>query len=226
MLSRAPATQFTRTSRFRSELAALLLLAIPVVLSELGWMAMSIVDTIMVGRLSPAAIGAVGHQQRHLLHSRAVRHRPAPGPRYPGRPGVRARRLRRLPSGPRPGRLSGDRVYPHRHAHGGLRTPSVSAAGHYRNRTRACQGIHPAAELERSPFAHLRRFPALPARGRQSKAGDLCSDLRQPGQLVRQLGAHLRQAGTSRHGRPRIGAFHLRGPRVYGCRAGLVGMEA
>ena len=38
---------------------ALLLLAIPVVLSELGWMAMSIVDTIMVGRLSPAAIGAV-----------------------------------------------------------------------------------------------------------------------------------------------------------------------
>ncbi len=37
-----------------------MLLAIPVVLSELGWMAMSIVDTIMVGRLSPAAIGAVG----------------------------------------------------------------------------------------------------------------------------------------------------------------------
>jgi MATE family multidrug resistance protein len=46
--------------RFRSELRALLLLAVPVVLSELGWMAMSIVDTIMVGRLSPAAIGAVG----------------------------------------------------------------------------------------------------------------------------------------------------------------------
>ena len=60
MLSRAPATQFTPTTRFRSELAALLMLAIPVVLSELGWMAMSIVDTIMVGRLSPAAIGAVG----------------------------------------------------------------------------------------------------------------------------------------------------------------------
>jgi multidrug resistance protein, MATE family len=60
MLSRSPATQSTPTTRFRSELAALLLLAIPVVLSELGWMAMSIVDTIMVGRLSPAAIGAVG----------------------------------------------------------------------------------------------------------------------------------------------------------------------
>jgi hypothetical protein len=34
-------------------------LAVPVVLSELGWMAMGIVDTIMVGRLGPAAIGAV-----------------------------------------------------------------------------------------------------------------------------------------------------------------------
>ena len=60
MLSRAPATQSTPATRLRNELAALLLLAIPVVLSELGWMAMSIVDTIMVGRLSPAAIGAVG----------------------------------------------------------------------------------------------------------------------------------------------------------------------
>jgi MATE family multidrug resistance protein len=60
MLSPAPATRVSSATRFRSELAALLLLAIPVVLSELGWMAMSVVDTIMVGRLSPAAIGAVG----------------------------------------------------------------------------------------------------------------------------------------------------------------------
>ena len=34
-------------------------LAVPVVLSELGWMAQGVVDTIMVGRLGPAAIGAV-----------------------------------------------------------------------------------------------------------------------------------------------------------------------
>lgn len=34
-------------------------LALPVVLSELGWMAQGIVDTIMVGKLGPAAIGAV-----------------------------------------------------------------------------------------------------------------------------------------------------------------------
>jgi multidrug resistance protein, MATE family len=59
MLTRAPLTQ-SAPANLRRELAALLRLAIPVVLSELGWMAMSIVDTIMVGRLSPAAIGAVG----------------------------------------------------------------------------------------------------------------------------------------------------------------------
>jgi multidrug resistance protein, MATE family len=60
MFSPAPVTHPSAKARFRTELGALLLLAIPVVLSELGWMAMSVVDTIMVGRLSPAAIGAVG----------------------------------------------------------------------------------------------------------------------------------------------------------------------
>jgi MATE family multidrug resistance protein len=35
-------------------------LAVPVVIAELGWMSMSIVDTIMVGPLGPAAIGATG----------------------------------------------------------------------------------------------------------------------------------------------------------------------
>ncbi len=35
-------------------------LALPVILAELGWMFMSIVDTIMVGHLGPAAIGATG----------------------------------------------------------------------------------------------------------------------------------------------------------------------
>jgi MATE family multidrug resistance protein len=35
-------------------------LATPVVLAELGWMTMGLVDTLMVGRISPEAIGAVG----------------------------------------------------------------------------------------------------------------------------------------------------------------------
>ena len=35
-------------------------LAAPVVVAELGWVAMGIVDIAMVGRLGAAAIGAVG----------------------------------------------------------------------------------------------------------------------------------------------------------------------
>lgn len=44
----------------RRELGPLLRLAAPVVLAEIGWMAMGIVDTYMVGPLGPAAIGAAG----------------------------------------------------------------------------------------------------------------------------------------------------------------------
>ena len=46
-------------NHWRQELRDLIALAVPVVLSELGWMAQGIVDTIMVGPLGPAAIGAV-----------------------------------------------------------------------------------------------------------------------------------------------------------------------
>jgi ABC-2 type transport system permease protein len=44
----------------RTEFAPMLRLAAPVVLAELGWMFMGVVDTLMVGRLGPQAIGAVG----------------------------------------------------------------------------------------------------------------------------------------------------------------------
>ena len=44
----------------RTELLPMLRIAIPVVLAELGWMAMGVVDTVMVGSLGPAAIGAAG----------------------------------------------------------------------------------------------------------------------------------------------------------------------
>ncbi len=44
----------------RGELKPTLRLAVPVILAELGWMAMGVVDTIMVGPLGPAAIGATG----------------------------------------------------------------------------------------------------------------------------------------------------------------------
>ncbi len=47
------------TSMGSSELRPLLKLALPVIIAELGWMGMGIVDTIMVGRISAEAIGAV-----------------------------------------------------------------------------------------------------------------------------------------------------------------------
>ncbi|HEY7820370.1 MAG TPA: MATE family efflux transporter, partial [Vicinamibacteria bacterium] len=46
-------------SGLAGELRPMLRLAIPVVIAELGWTAMSTVDTIMVGRLGAEAIGAV-----------------------------------------------------------------------------------------------------------------------------------------------------------------------
>jgi multidrug resistance protein, MATE family len=47
-------------SPMRGEIRPLLALAAPVILAEIGWMAMGIVDTIMVGPLGPAAIAAAG----------------------------------------------------------------------------------------------------------------------------------------------------------------------
>jgi MATE family multidrug resistance protein len=44
----------------RSELRPMVELAVPVILAEIGWTAMGLVDTLMVGPLGPAAIGAVG----------------------------------------------------------------------------------------------------------------------------------------------------------------------
>ncbi|HEV3057685.1 MAG TPA: MATE family efflux transporter [Vicinamibacterales bacterium] len=55
----------------RRELRPLLRLAGPVVLAEIGWMSMGIVDTIMVGPLGPAAIGAAG-MSNSLFFSVAV----------------------------------------------------------------------------------------------------------------------------------------------------------
>ena len=45
--------------QLEQEIRPMLRLAVPVVLAELGWMAMGVVDTMMVGRISAEAIGAV-----------------------------------------------------------------------------------------------------------------------------------------------------------------------
>src|SRR5688572_9807720 len=44
----------------REEFRPMFTLAVPVVIAELGWITMGMVDTVMVGVLGPEAIGAVG----------------------------------------------------------------------------------------------------------------------------------------------------------------------
>src|SRR3954462_11313265 len=46
--------------QLRLEFRPMFVLAVPVVMAELGWITMGLVDTLMVGRMGPEAIGAVG----------------------------------------------------------------------------------------------------------------------------------------------------------------------
>jgi MATE family, multidrug efflux pump len=55
-----PPVAFFRFRDLRQEFRPMFTLAVPVVMAELGWMTMGLVDTLMVGRLGPEAIGAVG----------------------------------------------------------------------------------------------------------------------------------------------------------------------
>ena len=47
-------------SSVRTEFLPMLKIAVPVVMAELGWMAMGVVDTVMVGGIGPEAISAAG----------------------------------------------------------------------------------------------------------------------------------------------------------------------
>jgi MATE family multidrug resistance protein len=50
----------TPANREASEVREMMRLAVPLILAELGWMAMGVVDTMIVGRMGAASIGAVG----------------------------------------------------------------------------------------------------------------------------------------------------------------------
>jgi len=59
-MSNDPTIAAERRPTLSNELRPMVALAAPVVLAELGWVTMGIVDTVMVGRLGAGAIGAVG----------------------------------------------------------------------------------------------------------------------------------------------------------------------
>src|SRR5919112_5894386 len=48
------------SASIRREFLPMLKIAVPVVMAELGWMTMGVVDTVMVGPLGPQAISASG----------------------------------------------------------------------------------------------------------------------------------------------------------------------
>jgi MATE family multidrug resistance protein len=60
-----------RRESLRAELRPMLALAGPVALGELGWMAMGLVDTMIVGRVGPEALGAVSIGS-HLFFTVAI----------------------------------------------------------------------------------------------------------------------------------------------------------
>ena len=55
-----PVRSRAEIAAIRDDLLPTLRLAWPVIVAELGWMFMGVVDTLMVGRVAPEAIGAVG----------------------------------------------------------------------------------------------------------------------------------------------------------------------
>jgi MATE family multidrug resistance protein len=56
-----------RAADFRSELPPLLRLAFPLICAELGWMSMSVIDTILVGRLPDSAIAMAASALAQIL---------------------------------------------------------------------------------------------------------------------------------------------------------------
>ena len=186
----------------------MLRLAGPVILAEIGWMSMGIVDTIMVGPLGPAAIGASG-MSNSIFFAVAVFGMGVMlgldalvASSYGARP---ARRLRAVAAARRAGR-PGRRAHDH--------ADLLRRADHER-----ALGTSPAVRALAQPYmailglgaraaAAVRDIPAIPAGHPRRPARDDRARDGQPRERVWQLGADLgppRSAGaresTGRHGR-------------------------
>ena len=194
-------------------------LAVPVVLSELGWMAQGVVDTIMVGKLGPAAIGAVAV-------GNAVYYTPSLF-------GIGLLLGLDTLVSHAYGRKDHDAC--HRWLAQGVYlacivTPPLMIVIAAASFGLARVGVTPEVAGPAGAYLRILNFGTLPlllyggcaalfaGRGAGAPADP---DLRagQPAQLVRQLGADLRQAGHAGAGGQRLGAVNLRGARRNGRRS-------
>ena len=192
----------------RTEFLPMLKIAVPVVMAELGWMAMGVVDTVMVGPLGPEAISAAGvGNAMHIafaIFGMAV----MLGLDTLVSQAYGARDIRDC----------------HRWFFDGLTLAGLMAVPIMAllvlvwfadSRARLSQRGAAAARVvlrrvaaEHAVPARLCGVPALPAGHARGHAGHVRARHRQPDQRRRQLGAHLRALRLSGAGRGRLGVGH------------------
>jgi MATE family multidrug resistance protein len=199
---------------WKRELRVMVSLATPVVLSELGWMLQGVVDTIMVGKLGPSAIGAVAVANAvyytpslfgiglvlglDTLVSQAYGRGDHDACHHWLAQGVYLACIASLPLMV----LAGGASFALTHV--GIAAEVAAPAGSY------------LRILVLGTLPLLLYGAALPA-GRgpgPSHHGNVSPG--QPGELVLQLGLSLRQAGNARHGRARLGILNGAGPHRHG----------
>ena len=206
----------------RADFLLTLRLALPLIIAEVGWMSMGIVDTIMVGRLpdSAIAIGATGLGQS-LYHSVAI---------FGG------------------GLLLGlDTFVSHAYGREDLDdarhslanglflafalTPLLMLAVSFWPAMMTRFGISVELVGPMRPFLRALNWGTLPLLAyfalrrylqavNVAHADHVCFDLREHRQCRRRLGADLRASWISRDGHYRVGLVHLFCPRLHGRRAG------
>ena len=191
-------------------------LAVPVVLSELGWMAQGVVDNIMVGKLGPAAIEYSSARERGLLHAIIVWNRPAAR--------ARLRWFRKHMAG----RTTTIAIAGWRKA---FTSHASSSAAHGDPRGSEIRftrfGVIPEVAVLSGGYLRILNWglcapalrwhaPLLACRGVGGARyhGDIC--IGQPAQLVWELGVDLRQIWNASTRRERFRHLYLRIARCHG----------
>ena len=183
----------------------MLLLAIPVVLAELGWVTMGLVDTLMVGSLGPEAIGAVGIGTSVFMGVCIFAMGLLLGLDTLVSQSFGAARLDDCHAWLVHGVVLS--VVPDRPDYA---DPAAAVVGAWRvgiepRRPRAASSISCGADVERAPSAPVCVVPALPSRHGSCPAGDVRAHCRERRQPVRQLAADLRPPRSAGPGRHRLG---------------------